>query len=193
MSVAAANFVSRLVTHFPVRHDSPEREQEWLASIVAGIKNYNADVLDRAAQRMIDTRTDRRFPLPAEIRKACADIAIEDASRQPRLVGTSAPDASGRFGHLADELVMGPLGREAARGNWVSALHQFVQSKGRLPEAHEQKRVIQNARDLDDGYADVVAGRCHPEMRGALMKLGASMLARREQLRARVLGAEADR
>ena len=74
----AVDFISTLVMHFPVRHESEMREREWLGSMIGAVKHYEGDILQRAAQTIIDTRTDRRFPLPAEIRKVCFEIASDE-------------------------------------------------------------------------------------------------------------------
>lgn len=211
MSNKVSDFLSKLVIHFPVRFESEEREAEWLRSIVDTLGGYDADVLAKAAQRIIDTRTDRRFPLPAMIREICLEIT-EDARRSALPIDT--PDAPPRFASyrykLADELLMTEMGRQAARDGWVLGLHHFVVEHGRLPDANKRqpfeiwdemadggidKRTLmlteveylrRSAQDFEAYRARCEGGKF--ALAGALAGLGAQMAARGEELADRVLG-----
>lgn len=74
-----SEFISALVMHFPVRHESAEREIEWMEAILGTLVNYEPDILRDAAESIILNRTDRRFPLPAEIRRACEAVRAKHA------------------------------------------------------------------------------------------------------------------
>ena len=185
------DFISTLVMHFPVRHESEMREREWLGSMIGAVKHYEGDILQRAAQTIIDTRTDRRFPLPAEIRKVCFEIASDERRSKLAFEGGEKFKASDPWSpqriRLADELMRTPMGREAAEGGWIVCLHDFVRKNGRLPEFESQKReLIRAAQDFDESYRRVVIGG-FPGAK-ALRELGDKMLARRDALAKRVLG-----
>lgn len=211
MSSKVGDFLSRVVIHFPVRFESDAREAEWLRSIVDAIGGYDPDVLAKAAQKIIDTRTDRRFPLPAEIRKVCLEIA--DEARLAKLPIDQA-DAPPRFASyrykLADELLMTEMGREAARDGWALGLHQFIVEHGRLPDAKARKpfeiwdempgggidkrnlmmteiEYLRRSAQEFEAYRAMCEGGSFP-LAGALADLGAGMARRAEELRARVLG-----
>src|SRR5262245_17735530 len=76
MTVAVANFIEMLLVHYPVKHDSEEREDAWVDSMVAALKAYPADVLEEVGRHIIRTRKYRNFPLLSEIMDA-AD-AVEE-------------------------------------------------------------------------------------------------------------------
>lgn len=212
MSNKVSDFLSRVVIHFPVRFESDAREAEWLRSMIDAIGGYDADVLAKAAQRIIDKRTDRRFPLPAEIRGVCQEIA-EDARLEALPIDTA--DAPPRFASyrykLADELVMTDMGRQAARDGWVLGLHHFVVEHGRLPDANKRKpfevweemadgggidrrtlmltevEYLQRAaQDFEAYHARCLGGRF--PLAPALAGLGSAMRARSDELARRVLG-----
>jgi hypothetical protein len=187
MSIKVGNFLSRVVIHFPVRFDSDERESEWLRSIVEAVGYYDADVLDAAAQKIIDTRTDRRFPLPAEIRKVCQSIVEEKRGGLvlKQEVKQANPWSKERT-ELANMLVMNELGRQAARDGWISSLHNFVRLRMRVPHEHEIPDLKRKAMEFDEAYVECIRGGW--PIAKALEKLGREMLKRREELRTMVLG-----
>ena len=146
--------------------------------------------LQRAAQSIIATRTDRRFPLPAEIAKICAKILQEDKAREPRLAVMSDPDDAADYDArcaLADQLVAGEMGRRAANDGWILPLHEFAQLHRRLPrQPHEIERCIRNAAETNDVYEKCLRGD-HPYSQ-SLVELGKNVMARRDRLAAMVLG-----
>ena len=178
----AVDFVTNLVMHFPVRHENAEREREWLGSIVAAVKFYEGDILAAAVQRIIDTRTDRRFPLPAEIRKVCNQVAVDSQkgkmSFEPKM-GKSDAFSDHRV-RLADELIVGPMGRRATKEGWILSLHDFCRKNARLPSDYEIKPLITAALGFRDAYEEAIRGGW-PGARG-LASLGDKMNARREEL-----------
>lgn len=180
----ASEFISALVMHFPVRHDSPEREQEWLRSLIPDLRSYEGDVLARAAKHIERTRTDRRFPLPAEIHKVCA--AIYDDMRKERLIldpreaaARSNPWSAERM-LLARSLIKSEMGREAARDGWILGLWNFAREQARLPEADEIARIKRDVQGFFEAYA--VVNRGGTQIDRVLRALGDAMLARRDRL-----------
>lgn len=223
MSTAVAKFVSTIAVHFPPpKFDGPEQEAEWLRSIVVSLRAYDEDVLRRAAQQIIDTRGLRReekwFPVPAEIRKVCADIKAQDEMSSLPL--DKVPAASGKQDggshryRNAYLLIDGEMGREAARDGWVLPLFWWVVRNGSLPSANRRGsfRTMERSADggvhwetvscseLDwvkrtatmgrDAYGECVRG-AGGYLQGALKKLGESMFERERELASKVLGDKA--
>lgn len=210
MSNKVSAFLSRVVVHFPVRFESSAREAEWLGSIMDAIGGYDAEVLTKAAQKIIDTRTDRRFPLPAEIRKVCQELAEEARLAKLPIDTADAPPRFASYRHkLADELIMTDMGRQAARDGWVLGLHHFVVEHGRLPDPQKRKpfgvwdempgggidkrtlmltevEYLRRAAQSFEEYHARCEGSRLP-LSQELSRLGASMKARGEELAQRVL------
>jgi hypothetical protein len=61
--MSPAEFVPAVVMHFPVRHESPEREIEWMRSIIDAIKNYDGPSLGACGED--HNRDKNRPPVPA--------------------------------------------------------------------------------------------------------------------------------
>ena len=173
-----SEFVTTLVMHFPVRHDTPERETEWLKTLIAAIKHYDGQVLGKAAQHIIENRTDRRFPLPAEIRKACSEVVSEiNRGKLPlNRDALQAPEWSLERHRLADEMIVCETGRRAAEGGWILGLHNFIRKHARMPLHHEIDKLKRDAADFDEIYP----------RSGPWMPLGNKMLAERERLAKRL-------
>jgi hypothetical protein len=193
MSQAVASFVTKLITHFPVKHESQFAEQEWMGSMVRNLRTYGASVLDRAAQKLIDTRTDRRFPLPSECKKICDEIASRDHHEQQasRLTpDTKLPPMYSEWRvKLADDLIMCPLGREAAKEGWILALHDFARENGRLPVGGEITKTKAVPKGFDDAYQFAMRGGAGKMGFDLIKNIGDPMISRRKDLAARVLGA----
>lgn len=194
MSQAVSQFITDLAVHFGRKLDTPEAEDAWLKSMVAALRGYGASVLKEAAQRIISTRTERSFPLPAECKKVCDDIASREAlAKGMQLLQPDAknvPEYSDWRFKLADDLVMCPMGKQAAREGWIGCLWAFCRKNMRMPKDHEIHQCKTDAKRFDEAYEWCLRGE-GGVANHALVKLGDSMLARREELRARVLGEKA--
>jgi hypothetical protein len=196
MSQHVSKFLTDLIVHFPVRHDGDAAEDAWLQSMFRNLRNYKSSVLDRAAQRIIDTRGDRRFPLPAEIRKVCDEIEKLDRIETAPKFDDAARAKKLQDGHdwqkkLADELIMCSIGKRAAQENWILSLHDFCRLNSRLPtNDYEIRQCIESARGFDRAYEALLRDQGNM-MRRPLIDLGDTMLKHREELRVRVLGKEA--
>lgn len=187
---ATAKLISTLGTYFvPMKHDSPEQEADWLRAMSKALEGYSADVLERTTQRLINTRKNRYFPLPAEIRQIADDfIEADNASNLPlqRETGYSAIWTAERR-RLADDLIKTEQGRRAAREGWVLGLWHFVADNGRAPDSREEPRLRRSAEEMVEAYRDCVNGLGGPAG-AALAKLGKSMLDRREEYARIALG-----
>lgn len=134
-----ANFVSKIATHFPPpKFESAEQEQEWLRGIVESLKRYDPALLDRAAQKIIDTRGlrdgERWFPIPAAIHRVCADLIEFDKRKELPIDGDNGqhPYSWGRR-KLALDLMRGEMGRTAVAEGWGNALFDWICENARLP------------------------------------------------------------
>lgn len=152
---AVSQFVSSVAVHFPPpRFDSPEQETEWLRSIIESLKGYEADILRRAAQRIIDTRGlrdgERWFPLPAAIRKVCSEIVADDNRQSLPLVDVSPGSGQSRNRWLAYELMRaGSMGKRAVEEGWVTSLFDWVREHGKLPSETERSTRKTLDRDVE--------------------------------------------
>lgn len=189
------DFTVKLKANWRKMFDSDESETAWNDMMIDELKVFDEEVLIEAAKILLRKKL-RGFPLLAECIDACAEARKAIEWRKPKIpIGSEGkpPDTAGRYEALADDLIMGPDGREAARAGYISSFHQYIVKHGRSPDRHAIKQVVQEARDLDETYAGLISGRqkCVPEHRNLLIDLGTKMLARREELRTRVLGSEA--
>lgn len=195
---AVVKFIGAVSIHFP-RHkpeteEDKSREKQWVESMIQVLGDYDEDVLQRAATRIVRSEAkDRRFPLPAACRAACEEILKLDRASQPPTIEDKAKQFAGHADwqyRLADDLIMCGLGRQAAREGWILSLHDFCRNNGRLPkEQWEIRKCIDGARGFDEAYEALV--RNGGVLSRELIALGDSMLKRREDHRARVLGWEA--
>ncbi len=191
MSQAISKFVADLALHFPNRFDSEQSEDEWLKSMFRNLSGYKAEVLDAAAQYLIDNRTDRRFPLPADCRKACNEASRRLQSERPTLQTETEP----KFGEfsdarikLADDLVArSSIAKEAARDGWVLVLHDFCREHGMLPVGSQITDCKAAAKRFERTYELCIRGEAGFANQ-SLLALAEGMIARREELAARVLG-----
>ena len=189
MSQAISKFVADVALHFPNRFDTEASEDEWLQSMSRNLRGYSADVLKYAAQKIIDTRTDRRFPLPSECKKICNEIAQREAAEKPQLgVDKKLPPLhSDSRVKWADTLIDCPIGREAARDGWVLSLHDFARVNGKLPVGSEIAACKAGAKGFDEAFTLCARGEAGP-LNKPLLGLGQAMLARRRELEVRLLG-----
>lgn len=188
------DFVATVSVHFPPPRGLDESlERAWLESIARSLDLYKPDVVLAAAALIIEERGEtngvRRFPLPKEIKQACHEVlnrrqAEKRAGALP-IGGQPSPYANWRE-TLADELIMTPLGREAAKGGWILGLHDFARREGRAPQGREIDQIRREAKEFDAAYEKAARGGW--PLAREVEALGRSMLARRELFRRRVLG-----
>ncbi len=202
-ATGAAKFIGDLVAVFPVHFGPQGTDQEkaeqsarrtaWTKSLIAELQAVDDNDLVEAASEIKRTRKDRRFPTVAECLTAVDIIkrrrAMDSYSSALRLPTPTSPSVwAPKFYSLADELLATEQARRAAREGWISSFYQFVRDRGRAPEKGEEPQLRRAAEDFDSAYADCIRGGFPHAM--DLAKLGGSMLRRREELRARVLGEE---
>lgn len=197
------NFISRVIQHFPPFRWDDEQEKSWVETMKSELKGFSDEVLSRAIVDLIRTRKDRRIPLPAECISACLEARrwVETENQKSSLPvgdqdGRAHLDWTTERLKLADDLVMGSMGRQAAKEGWVGMLHAYARKNSRLPPESEIGALKRAAKEFDETYAMCVrGGNAPPTKRGPqqvapfhlLEKLGASMLKRREEIADRVL------
>ena len=197
---AVVKFIGDLAMHFTTpKHDTPEGHNTWLKSMVSEMRGSSAEVLDRAARRIIGTRRNRYFPLIAECRQAIREAADEikfeqHAQTLPTLRQSLGDEWTQERVKLAYDLIKCSMGREAAQDDpcWILALWHFCRKHQRLPDGREIDQCKRDARDFDEAYEQCLRGQAGPA--GTMLeRLGASMLKgddwkSRERLCAVVLG-----
>jgi hypothetical protein len=188
MSDKVHKLLTRLGNIWPKRIDE-ETLGEWLADWESALKQFDGWVIDAAATRIVHDRTSDKFPLPADVRRVCFQVAADDKQKQPRM---DEPARVQNPYKLASELIQCSMGKRAAREGWVLTLRDFVVTNGRLPQSEtEIKRLIairdkfqQNLIDCIDGNGGMFGG--------PLAKLGGSMAKREFEIAQRVLGPDAE-
>lgn len=211
-----SRFVSRISVHFPPpKFESEKAETDWLKSIRDSLRFYSSDILDRACQRIIDTRGlrdgERWFPLPAAIRKVCDAIIVEDNRRSLVPAEQQGQQAGGYVAQrqLAFDLLRTPQGKEAAADGWIYGLFRFVVEHGRAPtnqvrytyrtkerapgggiyveavRATEVEWLRRSAKAAQEAHEMAIRGGW--EFAKACAALGDSLAAKREKLRAHAM------
>ncbi len=190
MTTHVLNFLEALSPHYAKRHESDEALREWVKGWIRSLSGYDAWVLERAAMRIIDTRDERSFPLIPEVKKVCHEIIREDRLEKPELK-VAHSEQNGDPYALADALINCEIGRRAARDEtcWVLALHDFCRDNRRLPLDGEIPKLKRVAAEFETNYRLCVRGEAGPNSK-LVEALGASMIRRREKMRARLLQRE---
>lgn len=185
------NFIASMSLVFPKRFDDERAQVEWFKTWERALKNFDPWVVEAATQELIDTRTERSFPLVAEVRKACQTVIKREQAGKPQLDVRQGPKDD-PFA-LADVLVNSNLGRQAARDNpsWIVPLHDFCREHGRLPEAGEIPRIKRIAHDTEQIEHAIALGQV-TDLLPVLKRTRDVLRLRRDKLRRRLLGDEAD-
>lgn len=193
ISPHVANFIRVVSIHFPSSARGDDAEL-WLASMDRILRGMEPEVLAIAAEIIIETRDQKRdgrfFPVPKECVAAC-ERARERIRLQavPPLLSQGnrdpSPFASWRVA-LADELIQGSMGREAAENGWALSLRDFCRRHGRLPQGREIDGCKRTAAGFDDALQACEAGRAGV-LSGPLARLGRTMREVREAVSGQIL------
>lgn len=190
MSQAITKFLEAVLLHYPPYRWDEEQEKSWSKTMIVELRGFGPAVLDKAITNMIRTRKDRRTPLVAECVQACVEakrwIDIESGKQdlpleKQKTVGEYSDDRV----RLANDLVMSPLGKQAAKEGWIGVLHGFCRRNLRMPMGQEIADCKREAQEFDKIYAVSVKGGW-PQAR-EFEKLGAKMLRKRQELTDMVL------
>lgn len=207
-----SGFITEIAVHYaPPKYSTANERDAWLRSIHTALKGSSPAVLARAAQIIIDGRKNRYFPLVADLREAIREAAEQIRFDQhvqtlPELRQLLGNEWSAERVKLAYDLIHCAMGKEAASANpsWILALWNFCRRFQRLPDnrKYEARTRLEredygglselefckrSARDFDEAYERSMQGTAG-ELSARIHQLGAAMLAKREKLRAEVLG-----
>jgi hypothetical protein len=201
---SASDFVNSVVQIWPPFRWDEVQEKAWTQLMVRNLSGFSSAVLNRAFQDMVSKRKETRIPTPAECIAACSEAKrwLEMDANDGKLPGlredTKSNEWSTERQRLAYDLVHSAMGKQAAADDpcWVMALWDFCRKNQQAPAGHEIEQCKQSARGFDEAYRDALRGEVVNSdgvvkpmaFAGALQKLGASMLAKREKLRAEVMG-----
>jgi hypothetical protein len=192
----------------PFREWDKDQEITWSAIMTRELDGYSPAVLDRAFTELVRSRKstsskDRSTPTPGECAAFCAEakrwVAADERQQVlPALREDASDDWSKERQKLAHELVHSAMGRQAAQDDpcWVMALWNFCRKNRRMPTGREIDQCKRSAREFDEDYRSTLRGEVIDAdgvvkpmaFAEALQGLGSSMLAKREKLRAEVLG-----
>jgi hypothetical protein len=188
----ALDFLDRILKNFPPYNWTEDRQKEWVTSVVKELGQMPRDVLMRAADELVRTRKVARTPVVAELVDACKeaqywverDKAGGQLNLDSREVKTFAIWSDERR-ILADQLVMTPQGKRAAKEGWIFGLHNFIRENGRVPTEYEERQLKQSSEEFLVEFRKCLNGgfACAKP----LAELGAKMLKRREELSDMVL------
>lgn len=202
MSKSVMHFIAVVAVHFPapVKAGDETGERAWYASMIKVLDGYAPEVLAKAAETIVRTRTPkdgRFFPLPSECAEAC-----EEAKRlvAPPTLALAAPASdlySKERKKLADELLVGTeLGRRAAREGWHTHLWHHIRETMRMPGTDAEIAALKaEARAFDetmDKLRRAVDADCqsHGPLIGTFLNWGRHFVSDREKLRRRVIDGE---
>lgn len=170
-----------------------KREAAWLRVMQDQLRGWPEPILMAAGDRILKTRNPtkpgfRWFPAPAEILAVCEDIAAErERAQRPLLAAPKGNEWSDERLALAFDLCKSPLGIEAAREGWILRLYDFCRREMRLPEKGEVMRLRHEAQGIDKAIAKIDSSE-PSALNGALRAFAASVLAKRNELSAKILG-----
>jgi hypothetical protein len=190
MSEAAAmKFLETLQINFRAgKHESPEHEAKWLKLMVAELKQYTPDVLEQASKDLVRKRADKYFPILSVCLSACEDAKhwIDMGNPRFKLGGRqNASPMSPERERLADDLIMGEMGRQAAHEGWILGLHRFISRRGKMPKPYQIARLKASSVGFIEDFDKARRGGW-PQA-SALVGLGTTMLAKRQSLTEMVL------
>lgn len=183
--------VAELLNHFRVFHkpDSPE-EAMWSRSMAAVLGGYNERVLAHACAKILKTRRNERFPLPADIAAVCDEVQA-DIDR-PRLLAAemeskrAMPWSRDRIAFVVEQLMTGALGRRAVTENWHGALYDFCRENNRIPDETEIRRLKHSSVETSEFIDDSLRGKYGPVPK----RVAGSLIKRRALLEAVLAGRE---
>lgn len=170
--------------------DSPD-PVAFLEEFSKLLANYSEKTLDEATDKVLKKHRGRQWPTPAECIAACDEVLQFDRAAEARRPATieNYPDWSHDAIARANKLIQSPMGRQAAKEGWISALWDYCRVSGDLPDSEAAISHCKSvARGFDEAYAQVCRGEGLPMLNAALKKLGDSMLERRNKLAALALG-----
>ena len=128
-----------------------DRTGEVSPMLLGVLRPFDGATLDKAFEMLFLTSQRKSWPMPFEILNICK---LARFSVNPPPLRPSKEDLwSDAHIERADELILCPLGEQAAEGGWLDELWNFCRKTGRIPEGREIDRVCrkseENSRRLD--------------------------------------------
>ncbi|WP_072389806.1 hypothetical protein [Hyphomicrobium sp. CS1GBMeth3] len=196
MSDAVGKFISIVALCFPKpRFEDEGDEALWTGLMVRQLGHYAPDVLSRAADTVVRTRSKKKdgayFPEPSECIAACESAKrVIEAERTPMLTVNKQPSGFSPERHrLALDLLGSPMGIEAIKGQWHAQLYDFIYRNARMPAGTEIGALKSAAASLVREVEAIERGdiNAHPDLNHKkLAELGRHVLGRREKIAAAV-------
>ena len=121
-----------------------DADGEAVALLAKHLAPYDEAILLAVAEHFVLTRRFKSWPMPVEIIQACR---TEQVRRNPPKHRAPKVDywATERL-LIADKIVQGQLGLQAAEGGWLDELWHFGRKHQRLPEGPEIDRAYAEAQ-----------------------------------------------
>jgi hypothetical protein len=194
MTKAVADFIEALLVHYPVRHDTEEREDAWVKSMIAALRDFDGDLLKEVANDIIRTRKYRNFPLLSEILDKCDDV---QARRQARMREATMPqlrmptEASDEYSRerqkFAHDMKRSELGKQAAREGWILGYWDFCRENLRAPAGREIDQCKRESEGIEEIYSRAMRGEAGPFSK-AIAKWAGDILNKRMKWTQEALG-----
>ena len=144
----------------------------FMDGYVDNLARYSSEVLQEAANLLLATRKERRFPLPAECIEACQEIEnrLELKKTAEKLRERNVPKRLPLDGkewtkervEMANRLMRSEVGRLAAQEGWIVALHDFCREQKRLPTKFEALDIREAALARRAQNKEVAAAMTNP-------------------------------
>jgi hypothetical protein len=197
-----SDFITDLENHFfPVKHDPASRKTAWMGTYNRELGRFSTEVLDEAKRDLIVGRKERFFPPLSECVDACykarkrSDLVAKAALATVTNYDPAKSDPYAPWrGEMADRLIIGDMGRKAAKEGWILMLHDFIWVNQRLPRKEEIPALKAAIEGFEEAYKRCVAmvgwkGKDQLgelALSGKLAEWGESIIARRAELTERV-------
>jgi len=215
----AIKFLNALKAQWNKRFESEDAEADWTSLMVSELQGFSEKELDFACRSLLRKKL-RGFPLLAECHEACKDAreffkaeAERNAPKLPLSDVQRASPWSWERQRLALDLMQAPMGKRAAREGWISGLFQFCRENMALPPENFVSALQRQAKQFDEHHTEAIrdASRTQAAAKAATFgtrernrldtvaglaassaKIGESIAAKRELLRAIILREEYD-
>lgn len=193
MSAASEKFVDTILQLFPPFRWEPQQEERWMEIMGLQIGGFSDEVLERALASLV-RREEHRMPTVGECVSACVEAKrwLERDKRSAELPIEGSQSAgegewSSERQKLAYDLLKTQTGRQAASEGWILALWDFCRKNRRLPTHQTEIAACKrSSAEFDETYAKCIRGGWPQASHWA--EVGEAMLAKRERMRAEVLG-----
>jgi hypothetical protein len=169
---AIKQFIAVVELYFPrPKFDGDEtQEAAWMAIMARVLSPFDDDVVADGAVRLVSSYEGRFFPKPAECTKACQKAQEVKRLSQPQLLigkqEISYPDRT----KLARDIMQAPLGQQAKREGWDTAMFHFIVDHQRAPQGQEIEGCKAKSREFNATYQQLLKPGSHPDA-GPLARL----------------------